>query len=89
MKNVVNKVVKKDLKGSPILIPFQKGDNITILKNLEQQSMSVIKLKTKLCTTYMNFPKILEGRRRDRQIWLVPLNINTTILKSKLLSSFT
>ena len=36
-----------------MLIPFQNVDNKTILKNLEKQFMSVIKLKLNLCTTYI------------------------------------
>ena len=46
-------------------------------------SLSPTKLKQKLSHTF-NFS---EQRWRGRQKWLLPLNINITILKSKLLSS--
>ena len=46
---------------SPVLVPLQNGDNKTILKILEQQFMSVIKLKPKSCTNILNFATILEG----------------------------
>ena len=45
------------VQWSPVLIPFQNGDNKTILKNLEQQFMSAIKLKPNLCTKYIELCK--------------------------------
>ena len=51
--------------------------------------MGVIKLKPNLCTTYIKLYKDFGKRDRERQKRLLPLNINTTILKSKLLSSIT
>ena len=55
IKDVVRKLVEKFFKVrlSPVLIPFQNGDNKTILKSLVKQFMSVIKLKPNLCTTYI------------------------------------
>ena len=54
-KDVVKKLVKGFFKvqWSPVLISFQNGDNKTILENLEKQFMSVVKLKSNLCTTYI------------------------------------
>ena len=54
------------VQRSHVLILFENGDNKTILKNLEQQFMSVInKLKPKLCTTYIELWKNF-GRRVDK-----------------------
>ena len=66
-KDVVQKVVIKVFKVQwyPVLIPFQNGDYKTILKNLKQQFMSVIKLKPNLCTTYIALCK--KFGRRDRE----------------------
>ena len=52
---------------SPILIPFQNGDNKTTLKNLKQ-FMGVIKLKPNLCTK--NFG------RRDKETDRIPPSEN-------------
>ena len=46
------------VQWSPILITFQNVENKTILKNVEQQFMSVIKFKRNLCTTYIGLCKI-------------------------------
>ena len=47
------------------LNPFQNDDNKTILKNLKQQFMGVIKLKPKLCTTYTELCKNFGRRGRE------------------------
>ena len=66
---------------------FLNGDNKTIFKNLEQQfELSHTKLKPKL-PLILNFTNSLEGGWRGTQKWLLPLNINITIFKTKLLSS--
>ena len=67
IKDVVKEVVKKVFKvqWSPILIPCNNGDNKTILKNLKQQFMGIIKLKPNLCTTYIERCK--NFGRRDRE----------------------
>ena len=94
IKNVVKKIVKKVFKAqrSPILILFHNSGDKTIFKNLEQQFMSVIKFKPKLCTTYIKLCNNFGRRDRETDIrhkWLLRLSNNTTILKSKLLSSVT
>ena len=63
IENVVEKLVKKffKVKWSPVLIPFQNGDNKTILNNLEKEFRSVIKLKPDLCTRY------IESRDREKE----------------------
>ena len=44
---------------------FRNGDSKPILKNLEKQFMSIIKLKSSLSTTYFELDK--NFRRRDRE----------------------
>ena len=45
------------VQWSPVLIPFQNGENKTILKNLEQQPKSVIKQKPNWYTSYAELSK--------------------------------
>ena len=45
------------VQWSPILITLHNGENKTILKNVEQQLMSVIKFKPNLCTAYIGLCK--------------------------------
>ena len=78
IKDAVKKVVKKFFKvqWTPILISFKNGDNKTILKNLKQRFMSVIKLRPNLCTTYIELCKNF-GRRdieTDGKLQLPVLN---------------
>ena len=49
-------------------------------------NLGLTKLKLKF-PQILNFANIFQGEMRGRQKWLLPLNINITILKSKLLSS--
>ena len=51
--------------------PTSQCDNKTISKNLEQQFMSLIKLKPKSCTTWKRFGKDLE-RKMKRQTEMNP-----------------
>ena len=63
LKGLLKKFFK--VQWTPILIPFKNGDNKTILKNLKQQFMSVIKLRPDICTTYIELSK--NFGRRDRE----------------------
>ena len=85
MSSIKNRTLLKRLfkvQWSLLLIPFLNGDNKTILK-IWNNSLSPTKLEQKLPHIF-NFA---EERWRGRQKWLLRLNINITILKSKLLSS--
>ena len=64
---LLKRLLKRFFKAqwSPVLIPFKNGDYKTILKNLKQQFLSVIKLKPNLCTTYIELCK--NFGRRDRE----------------------
>ena len=55
-------------------ILFENSDNKTILKNLKQELMSVIKLNFNYASYILNFVKIME-KEMERQT----LNINTAI----------
>ena len=70
IKNVVKKVVKKvfQIQQSSVIILLQNGDNKAILKNFEQKFMSVLKLKPKLCTTYIEICKNFGRRDRETDI---------------------
>ena len=74
LKGLLKRLFK--VKWYPILIPFQNDENKTIFKNLEQEFMSVVKLNSNLFATYIRLQKV--WKERDKQKWLLPLNINET-----------
>ena len=63
------------------LKPFWKPSNSTL--------QVLLSSNLNFCTTYIQLCKSLRRRWRDRKKWLLPLNFNTTTLKSKMLSSST
>ena len=63
---LLKRLLKKFFKAqwSPVLIPFKNGDYKTVLKDLKQQFMSVIKLKPNLYHIYWTLQKFWKERQR-------------------------
>ena len=64
LKGFLERLFKVQL--SSILILFQNDEKKTILKNLEQEFMSVVKLKPKLFATYIRLCKNFGRRKTGR-----------------------
>ena len=64
LKGLLKRLFK--VKWYPILIPFQNDENKIILKNLEQEFMSVVKLKPNLFATYIRLFKNFGRRETSR-----------------------
>ena len=64
LKRLLKRLFK--VQWYPILIPFQNNENKTFLKNLEQEFMSVVKLKPNLFTIYIRLSKNFGRRETSR-----------------------
>ena len=67
--------------------PFLNGDNKTIFKIWNNSVSWVIRSLNQNYHIYWTFQTFWKERWTDRQKWLLPLNINTTIFKTELLIS--
>ena len=66
---------------------FINCDNKTIFKIWNNSLSKVILSSNQNCNIYWTLQTFWRERWRDRQKWLLPLNINITIFKTELLSS--